>query len=65
MKETSILKSFTELSPELIAANAPAEEPTKKLQAPQPVEEIPPAPQHHSSPASPETRGYQCWGINE
>ena len=65
MKGTTILKSLDQLSPELVGANAPPEEPRKTQQTPQRIQEIPPVPQPRSFPVSAAIRGYERWGINE
>jgi len=63
MKEPTILKSLTELSPEFLEAEAANPEPIKPAQTQAQTQEP------HSIPSKPRTgyntRGYQSWGLNE
>jgi hypothetical protein len=63
MKANRILKSLSELSPELLAAEAAGPEQTKPQQAqmvPQETQQTP-----SSFVIGPDTRGSRRWGINE
>jgi hypothetical protein len=66
MKSNQILKSLSELSPELLAVEAAEPEQIKPPQTQAVTQETQPtSPQPRSFPTGSGARGYQRWGLNE
>ena len=65
MKQSKVLKSLAELSPELLWVEAARPEQTEPHQRELTAQEGQLAPQEVSVSTGSDTRGYQRWGINE